>query len=108
MISHSFYILKLLRPRQWIKNFALFAAIVFGGHLFNPLIFNQVILGFIAFCLLSSSTYIINDILDVKKDKLHPFKKTRPIASGKISIKEAIIIFVITISTALFLAKELG
>lgn len=108
MIGHSFYILKLLRPRQWIKNFALFAAIVFGGHLFNPLVFNQVILGFIAFCLLSSSTYVINDILDMRKDKLHPFKRTRPIASGKISIKEAIIIFVVTISTALFLAKEIN
>ncbi|OIP57890.1 MAG: decaprenyl-phosphate phosphoribosyltransferase [Candidatus Levybacteria bacterium CG_4_10_14_0_2_um_filter_36_16] len=108
MIEKSFYILKLLRPRQWIKNFALFAAIVFGGYLFNLLIFSQVMLGFIAFCLLSSSTYVINDILDMKKDKLHPFKKTRPIASGKISVREAIIIFVVTISAALFLAKEIN
>jgi len=108
MIKHYYYILKLLRPRQWIKNFALFTALVFGGQLFEigPLI--QVFLGFISFCLLVSSTYIINDILDLKKDRLHPFKRVRPIAQGKISIGEAIVIFVIIISLSLFIAKSIG
>lgn len=108
MFKTSFFILKLLRPRQWIKNFALFAAITFGGQLFNPEVFSQVILGFISFCFLSSSTYIINDILDIKKDKLHPFKKARPIASGKISINQAILIFLITIGISFLLAKSIG
>lgn len=108
MIKHYYYILRLLRPRQWIKNFALFTAIVLGGQLFEIDAFTQVFLGFISFCLLTSSTYIVNDILDVKKDKLHPFKKARPIASDKISVREGIIIFIVILSLSLFIAKEVG
>ena len=108
MIKHYYYILKLLRPRQWIKNFALFTALVLGGQLFELGGFTQVFLGFISFCLLTSSTYIVNDILDVKKDKLHPFKKARPIASDKISVREGIIIFIVILSLSLFIAREVG
>lgn len=108
MADHLYYILKLLRPRQWIKNFALYASIVFGGQLFNPILFHNVTLGFIAFCLLSSSTYIINDILDLKNDKLHPFKKSRPIALGKISISQAVLIFILAITTSLVLAGRIN
>jgi 4-hydroxybenzoate polyprenyltransferase len=97
-----------LRPRQWIKNFALFAAVMFGGQLFIPDELIRVSLGFIAFCLLSSSTYILNDLVDVEKDKLHPFKKVRPIASGIIGRNEAMIIFVVVISVALFLAISIN
>lgn len=108
LLRHPYFILKLLRPRQWIKNFALFAAITFGGQLFEVDIFIKVFLGFISFCFLSSSTYIINDLVDFKKDKLHPFKKARPIALGEISVFEAKIIFVLMISLAFFLAKEIS
>ena len=104
MIRHLYYVLKLLRPRQWIKNFALFAGITFAGELFNPWLFSQVISGFIAFCLFSSSTYIFNDILDVKKDRLHPFKRLRPIASGEISVPEALVLLVGILSLAFFIA----
>ena len=105
---HAYYILKLLRPRQWMKNFAIFAAPTFGGLLFD---FNYVIylsLGFIAFCLLSSSAYIINDLIDIKKDQLHPFKKSRPIASGEVQPREAMMIFTIIIIAALIIANALG
>lgn len=108
MINHGYYILKLLRPRQWIKNFALFAGITFAGQLFNVILLTQVIEGFIAFCLLSSSTYIINDILDVKKDRLHPFKRNRPIASGKISVPEAVVLLLVTLSTAFVISMHIG
>ena len=108
MIKHYYYILKLLRPRQWIKNFALFTALVLGGQLFEIDAFAQVLLGFISFCLLTSSAYIVNDILDVKKDKLHPFKKARPIASDKISVREGIIVFIVILSLSLFIAREVG
>lgn len=108
LMFHLYFILKLLRPRQWIKNFALFAAATFGGQLFNISIFSNVFLGFVSFCLLSSSTYVINDLLDIKKDRLHPFKRFRPIASGKVSVIEAIIIFLILISGAFFLSAKLG
>lgn len=104
MIKHAYYILKLLRPRQWIKNFALFAGITFAGQLVSAELFFQVVCGFIAFCLFASTTYIFNDILDVKKDKLHPFKRLRPIASGEISVPEAIVILAVILSIALFIA----
>jgi 4-hydroxybenzoate polyprenyltransferase len=104
MLRHGYYILKLLRPRQWIKNFALFAGITFAGQLFNTDLLSQVISGFIAFCLFASSTYIFNDILDVKKDRLHPFKRLRPIASGIISVPEASFILLVIFSIALIIA----
>lgn len=88
-------ILRLLRPRQWIKNFAIFAAILFNGQLFNPFAFQQVFFGFLIFCAVSSAIYIINDMFDVKKDRLHPFKKYRPLASKQIPIPLAICLAVI-------------
>lgn len=106
--SLFFYILKLIRPRQWIKNFALFAAPIFGGQIFSEDIFLRVTLGFVAFCLLASSTYVVNDLLDVQKDKLHPFKKQRPIANGKISNLQAIILFIILICTSLFISLQIS
>lgn len=108
MIKHLYYILKSARPRQWIKNLALFAAITFGGELFNFPILFQVGLGFISFCLLSSSTYILNDLLDVKKDRLHPFKRSRPIASGKIGRVEAIALFILLFFSSLLIAKSIN
>lgn len=104
MVKLLYNILRLLRPRQWIKNFAIFAAITFAGELFNPAIFNKVLLAFIAFCLLSSATYVINDIFDVEKDKKHPFKKMRPFAHGDIPISLGILIAASLISISLFLA----
>jgi len=77
---------RLLRPRQWVKNFALFAAVTFTGELFNPTAVYPVILGFFVFCGISSASYIINDIIDIKNDKLHPFKKFRPLAHGDVNI----------------------
>lgn len=106
--SHLYYLLKLLRPRQWMKNLALFAAITFGGQLFHLEVFKEVFIGFLAFCFLSSSTYIFNDIIDVEKDKLHPFKRGRPIACGKISIQEAVVIFFVMLSIAALLTVKVG
>lgn len=108
MISHWYYIFKLLRPRQWIKNFALFAGITFGGELFNPDLIPKVLFGFIAFCFLSSSTYVLNDIIDVKKDRLHPFKRLRPIASGRVSIVEAVIILILCLTIAFTIALNIS
>src|SRR3990167_802268 len=105
MIKVLYNILRLLRPRQWIKNFALFAAITFAGELFNAPVLNSVILAFIAFCGLSSATYIINDIFDVKKDKLHPFKKFRPLASGEIPLSFGFSFAIFLIAGSLLLAK---
>lgn len=85
MASLGYNILREIRPRQWIKNFSLYAALVFSGFFFEPGYFYYVTVGVIIFCMLSSSVYLINDIIDAPQDRLHPFKKKRPIASGQLS-----------------------
>ena len=74
-----------MRPKQWVKNVLVFAALAFSENLFNPGQFFWVLLTFISFCLVASSVYVVNDIFDRERDRLHPKKKNRPIASGKIS-----------------------
>ena len=97
-------ILRLLRPRQWIKNFAVFAAIIFSGQLFNPVALESVIIGFFIFCGLSSASYIVNDIFDIKKDRLHPFKKFRPLAHGDVSVSTALVIAISLTTVSLWFA----
>ena len=75
---------KTLRPRQWSKNLALFASLIFSGLLFLPGAFETVFQAALVFTILSSTTYIFNDLLDVEADRQHPFKKFRPIASGEL------------------------
>lgn len=92
MIRTAYNILRLLRPRQWIKNLSIFAAIAFGGELFNIDILYDVLVGFLVFCGLSSAAYIVNDIFDIENDKMHPFKRFRPLARGDISKNLALFI----------------
>lgn len=91
-------LLRTLRVNQWIKNLVVFTAIIFSGTLFIPEAFLQSLYAFFVLCLLSSTSYVLNDILDYPYDKKHPVKKFRPIASGKISIPEAtFIVFILTL-----------
>lgn len=108
MKKKLFSILKLLRPRQWIKNLSLFAAITFDGTLFDIFALQKVILAFIVFCGLSSAIYIINDIFDVKKDRLHPFKRFRPLAKGDISLYHAILISIVLTVASLWLSATIN
>lgn len=101
-------ILKAARPRQWLKNVALFTTVFFTGQLFRPEPFFISSLGFIAFCLLSSSNYIFNDVLDVEADRKHPFKKFRPVASGKLPVNVALLTSFILLSMGLLLSKYIG
>lgn len=94
--------LRLLRPRQWIKNLAVFTAITFGGQLFTPSVLITVIYGFAVFCCLSSAIYVTNDIFDINKDRLHPFKRFRPLANKDIPIPHAVVIAVILSLIALW------
>lgn len=80
-----------LRPRQWIKNVFVFASIIFSGKFLDPEVFFNGILAFVFFSMVSSSIYLLNDSIDVEKDKLHPIKKNRAIASGKISVFTAVL-----------------
>jgi 4-hydroxybenzoate polyprenyltransferase len=107
MINLAYNLLRLVRPRQWVKNLAIFAAITFTGELFDPPVVSKVILGFFVFCGLASATYIVNDIFDVKKDRLHPFKKFRPIAHGDVPILLAAVIAMLLIIGSLMVAIEI-
>lgn len=83
------YLIISSRPRQWLKNFVVFSAIVFSGELFEADKLFPVINTFIVFSLLVSGLYIINDIMDRQKDQLHHLKKYRPVAAGKVGIRTA-------------------
>lgn len=101
-------LIKIARPIHWVKNFSLFAAFIFSGSLTNPVLFTRVIWAFIAFCLATSATYTLNDIADAKLDKLHPIKKSRPIASGKLSIPIALIYTLSLAMFSLYIASQLN
>lgn len=86
-------ILELVRPKQWVKNLFVFAPILFAGKLMDfPMLYINI-LAFFAFCFISSSVYILNDIYDVESDRIHKKKRYRPLAAGDISIAGARIIF---------------
>lgn len=85
-------LLRLIRPRQWIKNGFVFSGYLFSNEHDSPALLLKVVLTFIAFCLVSSCVYAFNDIFDFEKDKLHPKKKNRPIASGDVTIPQAAVL----------------
>ena len=80
-----------LRPKQWVKNLFIFLPMVFGGKLFEPVIFLRCVGAFFLFSFTAGAVYLINDLIDIEKDKVHPIKKLRAIASGKISSAQAIV-----------------
>lgn len=79
-----------LRPRQWTKNLIVFAALIFDDHLFEPDRLLLVIGAFVCFCLASSTVYLVNDLLDRESDRLHPVKRNRPIAAGRLPERMAV------------------
>lgn len=85
-----FFILKILRPRQWIKNGFVFTPLIFTGMFTNVQAIGQVFSAALWFCIAASAVYILNDIQDRERDKQHPTKsKSRPLASGAVSLKTA-------------------
>lgn len=93
-----FLYLKLLRVNQWIKNGVIFTAIIFSGKIFDGALFLKTLASFFIFCLLSSTSYVLNDIIDYPYDKKHPLKKMRPIASGEVSLPQAtFLVFTLTL-----------
>src|SRR5829696_4093610 len=77
-------LLAAMRPRQWTKNLLLYAGIVFAAELDDPERWVQATAAFVAYCLASSAAYIFNDVRDAERDRLHPLKRHRPIASGRV------------------------
>ncbi len=91
MFKKIYHIVRTARPRQWLKNMSVFAAPFFAGTLLTGETFSWSIKAFIAFCAVSSGAYFLNDIVDAPKDRLHPIKKNRAIASGELSVAVATI-----------------
>ena len=88
-------ILATLRPQQWVKNFVLLAGLIFSQNLDKPDFILKSLAAFALFCLLSSSVYIFNDIMDVESDRKHPLKSARPIAGGQIKVSTGVFLFVV-------------
>ncbi len=101
-------LIKAVRPRQWIKNFALFAGIIFSGQLENPSSVWLVTQAFFLFSLATSSVYLLNDVFDIERDKLHPFKSKRPIAAGILPVKFVVVLALVLIVVVLPLSYALS
>jgi 4-hydroxybenzoate polyprenyltransferase len=100
--------IQLARPRHWIKNLVVLMPVVFGLQMYNTGAWLRAIAATVSFCLASSFAYIVNDIKDRESDRIHPAKKDRPLASGRISTKAAAIEAVILATAALVLAQGLS
>jgi decaprenyl-phosphate phosphoribosyltransferase len=88
---------RALRPKQWVKNVLVAAAPGAAGVITDPGIPEKVLLSFVAFCMVSSATYLVNDVGDVEEDRRHPTKRERPIASGLVSPRLAIVTAVVLV-----------
>lgn len=108
MVKLLWGLIKAARPRQWIKNFALFAALIFSGALFDQDSQIKVFQAFLLFCAFSSATYFLNDVFDIERDKLHPFKNKRPIASGLVSVPLAVFLSLTLIALFLPLSYKIS
>lgn len=97
--------LKLIRPEQYVKNLFVLAPLFFSGTLSNYCALTQVLWAAVSFSLAASSIYIVNDFFDIQADQAHPTKSKRPLASGKIEIKKALLLQLILMVGALFLAN---
>lgn len=100
--------IKLLRPRQWIKNFFVLAALIFSRHIDDAEYMAIAAAAFAVFCITSSTVYIFNDLLDMEKDRNHPRKKNRPLASGAVGKSEAIILVLMLLPAVLYSAFRIN
>lgn len=97
-------LIQLLRPHQWVKNGFVLIGLLFGHAWAHPEMRTQALAAFVAFCLVSSAVYVMNDIIDRAADRRHPDKRNRPVASGRVSIGTAIVLAVICLVAGLGLA----
>ena len=95
---------KAMRPKQWSKNVFVLAALVFDLKLLVPEFLGKSLAAFVIFCAVSSAVYLINDLADIEKDRQHPVKRNRPLASGKLSPRVAVIAALLLVGLSLPLA----
>lgn len=108
MVKLFWGVIRSARPRQWIKNLALFAGLIFSGQLDHPGSLILITWAFLIFSGLTSATYFLNDVFDIERDKQHPFKSKRPIASGVVPAYLAVTLALGLISLLLPLAYNLS
>ena len=102
-----FKLIELIRPKQWIKNLFVFAPILFAGKLMDiPMLLTNIV-AFLAFCGISSSVYVLNDIVDVESDRVHKKKRFRPIAAGDVTITQAKVLFIVLLIITALLSLKL-
>lgn len=100
-------LIRALRPYQWTKNLLLFAALIFAQQFFHLDAFITTLLAFASFCMAASATYIFNDLRDIEKDRAHPKKRNRPLASGALSISAAWILIIVLFAASITLAATI-
>lgn len=93
--------IRTMRPHQWVKNLFVVAPVVFAKHLTHPSIIKSAIGAFGVFCLLAAAVYTMNDLVDIESDRVHPVKRHRPIASGRVPIRVAKVMAVVLVTLAL-------
>ena len=92
-LAQMLSLIKLMRPKQWVKNGFVLAPLVFSGAYLDAGAVSHALLAVLLFCVASSATYIINDMHDIERDRRHPKKsKTRPLAAGIVSVPAALIL----------------
>ncbi|MBI1314141.1 decaprenyl-phosphate phosphoribosyltransferase [bacterium] len=99
---------RAMRPHQWIKNLLLFGGLIFSKSLFDPLLLLRSVQGFLLFCFASSAVYLLNDLHDVEKDRQHPKKRLRPLASGDLSPRLAVAAMIVLMLIAVVGSFKLG
>ena len=112
LFTNIYGLLRTFRPRQWIKNVFVFAALVFDQKLTDWPLLGKTIVAFILFCMISSTVYIMNDLVDLEKDKQHPKKKGRALPSGQLkpwfAIASAIAILAVCLPLSFWLDPYFG
>jgi len=112
IVGAIFGITRSMRPKHWVKNVVVFAALVFSSSFFNPKKDLRSLIAFLLFCLVAGSVYLINDIADIEKDKKHPEKSKRPIPSGELPIPVATAVAVVfslgSLTAGFYLSLYLG
>jgi 4-hydroxybenzoate polyprenyltransferase len=101
-------LVRIARPRQWTKNVVCFAALVFAGSLGDPQALRRACLAFVCFCFASSAVYVFNDVRDREEDRVHPVKRGRPVAAGRLSPRAALLWALVLAGVSLTLSAGLA
>jgi len=107
-VKQLYYIVSSMRPQQWTKNLVVFAGLIFSRNFHEGGLVLRSVESFVVFCLLSGVIYLVNDIADVEKDRRHPTKRNRPLASGALGVPVALAAAVTGAAAGLFLSWRLG